>query len=326
MKKIIISIIPFFGLWVNAQDPHFTQFYSAPLSVNPAYSGVFTGNIRMILNGRTQWVNTTSPYKTATLSIDGKLGKNNLEGQNPLNIGILLMHDNSLNGIVQSNYVTAAGSYHIPLDEDGFKTMGIGFSATYGDRNINFSELSFSSQFSNGQFDLSIPSGEIALTNMKPFLTLGAGLLYQYANDDDGNFFDIGISCYNFNKPNQTVIKDRNQYIPVRFSVQASFQKYLNDDLLLHLKGIYQNQSSTRYYQGGFLFEKLLGVNSEQSIGAGAWYRSKDAISPYVKIVIKQIVVGITYDININELKSTPKSYRSMEVSLQFIIDKKRKS
>ena len=323
MKYLLIFLFTIPGFILKAQDPHFTQFYSAPLSVNPAYTGVFSGKIRLLSNSRIQYVSAASSFNTVTFGIDGKLGKNKTEGQNPFNAGILLMHDNSLNGIVQSNYATAAASYHIPLDEDAFQTLGIGFSAVYGNKNINFSELSFGNQFLNGEFNLSVPSGENALNNMKPFITGGAGLLYQNANEDKGSFFDIGVSCYNFNKPKQTVIKDQYQFIPIRFSGQISYQKYLSDDILLSARAIYQNQAATEYYQGGLLFEKLLGAEKEQTIGAGAWYRSKDAVSPYLRLGIKQFLIGMTYDIPVNDLKSASKNYRSMEVSLQYIFDSK---
>jgi len=321
MKKIFILIFIILAIEAEAQDPHFTQFYSAPLTVNPAYTGVFAGNLRLLSNVRLQWMGSGSPIYTTTFGVDGNIGKNRRGGQHPFNFGLLLMNDNALNGVLQSNYASAAGSYHIPLDPEAFGTLGIGFSAIYGDRNVNFNKISFANQFSNGQFDLSIPNGEAALMNMKPYFTGSAGLLYQYADENKGSFFDIGISCYNFNKPKQTIIKDTNQFVPIRFSSQVSFQKYIRDDGIIEIRGIYQNQAATQYFQLGLFFEKLLGETQEHTIGAGAWYRSKDAVSPYLKLGIKQFHIGLTYDIILNDLKSAS-GYNSMEVSLQYIINK----
>ena len=52
-----------------AQDPLFTQYFSNPLTVNPAFSGVNEG-VRINTQFRTNWVNWPSPYKTAQISVE----------------------------------------------------------------------------------------------------------------------------------------------------------------------------------------------------------------------------------------------------------------
>ena len=38
-----------------AQDPHFSQFFSSPLTLNPAFTGKFDGAVRFIGDYRNQW-------------------------------------------------------------------------------------------------------------------------------------------------------------------------------------------------------------------------------------------------------------------------------
>jgi len=40
---------------LKAQDPHFSQFYAAPLYLNPALAGTSAGNYRVGVNYRDQW-------------------------------------------------------------------------------------------------------------------------------------------------------------------------------------------------------------------------------------------------------------------------------
>ena len=76
MKKflqiILLSLVVFTAA---ARDPHLSQFYAAPLYLNPALTGAFSGNYR--LNGlfRGQWgsvlQNESVPmYRTYTFSAD----------------------------------------------------------------------------------------------------------------------------------------------------------------------------------------------------------------------------------------------------------------
>ena len=118
-------------------------------------------------------------------------------------------------------------SYHVKLDEAETQTLGAGLSFNYGSRRIDFSNITFDRQFTSGGFDLSLPNGESAMQNMKPFFSVGAGLLFRMSDPMAGTFFDIGFSGYHFNRPVQTVMDDPNQILPIRWSGQASFQKYL---------------------------------------------------------------------------------------------------
>ena len=54
------------------QDVHFSQFYQTPLIVNPALTGVFSGDQRGIINYRNQW-NDFAPFTTSSISFDSKI-------------------------------------------------------------------------------------------------------------------------------------------------------------------------------------------------------------------------------------------------------------
>ena len=319
-RSVIFILASLFMLNTIAQDPHFSQFYSAPLSVNPAYTGVFNGSLRAISNYRQQWFNASSSYNTGTFSIDGKIRQKEIEFQNPLNAGVMFMNDNSLNGAFKSIYTAGSVSYHVTLDEDRFKSLGAGLQIAYGNRRVDFSQLYFDEQFTNNGFDVSLPTGEVALTNMKPFVSVGAGLLFLYNNKEEGIFFDLGVSGYHLNKPTQTVISDDKQILPFRISVQSSFQRYLQSDLLLNIKAVYQQQSKIEYLLAGLSIAKLVGHDNQQMVGVGCWYRTKDAIIPYIFLEYNRLQIGISNDVTVSNFKVGRSPASSWELSLQFKI------
>ena len=340
LKILIINIyICFNGVYIYAQDPHFTQFYNSPLTVNPAYTGVFatqgsTTNSRVLTNYRSQWNNSQSPYNTGTIQFDSKLGSQD-DGnviQNPFNLGLLCMYDQSLNGAFKSSYLMGTGSLNIPVGEsgnngfDGYsKSLGLGFGAVYGNRRVDLSQISFSQQFSSGGFDLSMPNGEVGLNNMKPFFSLNAGLLYQsISGEGRENEFKIGFSGYHLNKPKQTFYNDPMQIIPMRFAFQIEYLKRSTTNYsFLETKLIYQNQASINYLLLSAIYNINIGGNDyENSIGFGANYRLNDAISPYFALAISGFRFGCSYDITTSKLKTGLVPARSMEVSMQFILSK----
>ena len=63
---------------VRAQDPHFSQFFSSPLTLNPALTGLFDGDFRVAGNYRTQWPTINNAFKTGTASFDFSVFKNQI--------------------------------------------------------------------------------------------------------------------------------------------------------------------------------------------------------------------------------------------------------
>src|SRR3546814_4214408 len=58
-----------------AQDPHLSQYYSSPLFLNPALTGMFNGEFRISGNQKTQWGSITNPYSTSVASFDALLDR-----------------------------------------------------------------------------------------------------------------------------------------------------------------------------------------------------------------------------------------------------------
>jgi len=72
MKKTIaiLSILVNLSLLISAQDPHFSQFFASPLTLNPAFTGKFDGTVRAAGNYRNQWPAFNDVYTTFTASVD----------------------------------------------------------------------------------------------------------------------------------------------------------------------------------------------------------------------------------------------------------------
>ncbi len=324
MKSIlrisVFVIIMIFSRSLNAQDPSFSQFFSSPLNVNPALTANINSDWRLISNFRDQWLGPASPYVTGTISYDSKIFQNkvpNVETEgNIMGIGGMLMFDHAMSGVVKSNYASLNLSYSIKISEteNYSERIGVGFGAIYGSRNIDFSRVNFEEQFTGFGFNTNLPTGETALSNMKPYFSASTGILYS-AKTLKSNF-DLGVAAFHFNKPRQTFLEDKHQFLAIRKVAHANFETFIGERGVFNTNGIYQFQKEANYFSIGAAMGYYAGNSTEAMITAGLWYWSKNALIPYVSLAYRDFQFGISYDITTSKLNQAARKPSTWEVSL----------
>ncbi len=114
MKKIILgtSVALLLAGSAIAQDVHFTQYFTSPLTLNPALTGLVNEDLRFAANYRTQWSSVSStPYITGTFSYDMAILKGKLPEGDALGVGLLGLYDKSGSGGLTNT--TVGLSWHI---------------------------------------------------------------------------------------------------------------------------------------------------------------------------------------------------------------------
>src|SRR5690606_40010984 len=97
LKRLLtIGLLCFATTTANAQDPTFTQFYSNPLYLNPAFAGSH-GCPRFVANYRNQWPSLSGNYVTYAVGYDQYF--KNISG----GFGVLATHDMQGQGTIQTS-------------------------------------------------------------------------------------------------------------------------------------------------------------------------------------------------------------------------------
>jgi len=297
---------------VQAQDPHFSQYFASPLTLNPALTGNIDGSLRIASNYRQQWWATGSPFNTMTLSFEQRLLENAIGQFDRFGIGGLMMADNSMSGALRSTYMSLSSSYHKGLGER--HRLGIGFQATYGNRVVDFSRLSFYNQFDTEGFNLGLPSGERALATLKPTVSMHTGLMYTY--EDEQKRLYAGFSNYHLNRPRQTVVNDSLSRIAQRYTAHAGAVFLTGEALRISLHGLWQQQAkSNQINVGGALGYDL---DKLSAVYAGGWYRFGDAIYPYFSYVRNGLQVALSWDFTVSGIREALPRNGSVEISLTY--------
>jgi type IX secretion system PorP/SprF family membrane protein len=317
-RQLLITCLLMAMKSLNAQDPSFAQFFSSPLNINPALTANINADWRLISNFRDQWIGPASPYVTGTVSFDTKVMQNktpNMPENNFIGIGGMLMFDRAMSGIVKSTYGSLNLSYNIKISETDYYTerLGIGFGAIYGRKDMDFSRVDFEEQFTGFGFNRNLPTGETALSNMKPYVSASAGLTYSATTEKTN--FDVGVAAFHLNKPRQTFLKDDQEFLAIRKVAHANFETFINEKTVFNTNAIYQFQKEANYLSVGAAIGYYVGNTAESMVTAGLWYWSNNAMIPYVGFTHKDLQVGISYDIITSKLNQASRRPSSWELS-----------
>lgn len=324
MKKNIVYflllLLCFCRLSAYAQDPHFSQYFSSPLTFNPAFTGYFDASHRMAFNLRKQWANVSDPYTTGTVSFDTRIMQNRINSNDRWGLGVMALYDQSGGGVFKNNYVAISTGFNKGLDEDGGQTIGIGVQASLARNSIDFSRISFNSQFSGNGYDLSIPSGETINNNSVSYFDLNAGVLYNY-RDDNNNQVSLGASIYHILTPKLSYFSGNNQSLQRRYTLHAGANLSIRqrDQLFISIN-LMQQAASNEVVVGGAY--GIMLDDTEKYLYLGTWMRTRDAIYPYLGLRTSSFQVGLTYDVTTSDLKKIKGASGGTELSFIFFFNK----
>ena len=318
LYKIALLLLLSFGVeTVVAQDPNFTQYFSSPLTINPANTGFFGGNQRVIANYRRQWWGAGEPFTTATVSFDMKGASWTSNEFDTWALGVSALTDKSAGGLLKSNYAGLSLAYHKALDENGYSTLGVGFQASYVTRKVDLTNISFNNQFTSGGFDLNLPTGESYLAGSVNHMDVGTGLLYKY--NDETTAYYLGAGYLHVTQPKESILNATDNKVPARLTLAAGASLSIGYDSKLFLSGLYQKQANASSYSAGGTFNFGLPVaTADMSLYLGGWY-SNASISPYLGMQYNTFQLGLTYDVVTSGLKAANPKNGSFELSLIYI-------
>ncbi len=184
-------------LAVYSQDIHFSQAYSAHLTLNPANTGRFNGDWRASGMYRSQGYQITDPYQTYYLSFEKPIYIKN----EVINAGFFYSHDNSA-----GQTLPVERAYFMLGNEVKFNTntfLSFGIQAGFVFKQVINSGLSLPDQYNRdlGRFDPTLPTGDQFENTSKSYLDLGFGLLLSHKFEK--NIFSLGAAFHQVNKPTE---------------------------------------------------------------------------------------------------------------------------
>ncbi|HUH72895.1 MAG TPA: PorP/SprF family type IX secretion system membrane protein [Chitinophagales bacterium] len=297
---------------INAQDIRFSQYYSAPLLYNPAFTGYFNGDVRASAIYKSQWQAPFNAYRTIGGGADFSIAKQKFNGSG-FGVGVHFFSDQAGDLNLNTNQLLLSLAYTQKLGQNMPNYLSAGFQMTGGNKSINFSNAIYENQLNGGI------GGDVIGVDNYWYYSMGLGLLWYAEPADKVNFY-VGGSALNLLKPNQSFYKTGADPLYVRYIGQAGLNFTVNDNVDFNTSTLYQRQGPFQEFMIGFLGRYDFSPNTKQNfkIGVGMWYRMQDAIIPVVRVEYEDFNLTFNYDVNLSTLTKASRANGGPEISLVY--------
>ncbi|MCH2046652.1 MAG: PorP/SprF family type IX secretion system membrane protein [Saprospiraceae bacterium] len=333
----------------EAQDPRFSQYYAAPMRINPAMVGVMDGSWRVGVNYRTQWSAVLGKaYKTFGAMGDVRIPvfKDDFVG-----VGIGAMTDVSGVGNYNTTDVNLGFSYRKKLSQksryirnSSVSYLVAGAQIGFGQRAIKWDNLTYSTQWvgETGTYNTQIYSGENPnVRTSRMYFDASAGLMW-YGTFGRRRSVYAGAGVYHLNRPDISLFNR-----PAKDSLGNSLGSGVEN---LYMRWVLQaggevlvggRNSSISLLPG--VVTMFQGPSTEINAGLGVRYKApkyddfafrlsvwtrlandfsgsigSDALIFIVGLDYLNFQFGISYDVNISALRAASSGRGAMEFSLIY--------
>ncbi|MET4082467.1 type IX secretion system PorP/SprF family membrane protein [Pedobacter sp. UYP30] len=260
MKKKTLPIVFLIlsSLFCSAQDQIYSQFYNAPLYLNPALTGQFEGSIRFNALYRNQWTGLASDY--SYLHASGDLNFPEIRS------GFGLMFNRSSEGTAYLVKNNIAASYAYIIPGDNF-TLSFGLQGGITNLKLDWSKLVFGDQIDvNTGYNPGLISGAERPNVDSRFYfdaAAGANLVYGKAM--------LGLAAHHINHPDES-LTGINTKLPIRLSANLGYQIALIPDQY-NRDGTYVIPSVVVYKQENITSFSVGAQFKYKGVNVGAWFR-----------------------------------------------------
>lgn len=304
----------------TAQDPHFSQFFEAPLLRNPSLAGLFDGDFRFQTVYRNQWGSVTVPYQTASINVQYKqpIGK----GDDYITTGLQIMYDRAGTTNFTTSNIYPAVNYHKSLNGDKTKYLSLGVMGGYVQRRIDRTKITTNNQFDGAGHNPSLDIGETLTTFSYDYLDASVGASFNSSiAGSETDFYFLGAAYHHFNRPINSFYKNPPVELNPKWVMSGGVRFGVTDNTYLTIQGDHSIQGEySETIAGATYTYRIFDEFGDQSyaISFGGYMRWKDAIIPVVKIDYNPFSIAFSYDANISQLRTASQTRGGFEASIVF--------
>jgi len=337
-KFLVLAFLFLFSKNTNAQDPHFSQFYGSPLTLNPALAGTYTGTFRISTIYRDQWRSAVdNPLRTFSASGDVKFNLNyGAVKSNPdiVAVGITFFSDRVNTFDFNTNQILVTAAYHKALDKKTKQYIGIGIQGGILQKSLNYEDLTFQDQF-NAIDGFTNQTGELLPPNNRAYSDVNIGLYYSIAPTKKFNFH-IGAGYFHLNKPNVSFYNSADVIDPNVIKVDTLSAKWsfhtgasikTSDRMAIQPRVNALVQGPHTELNLGATFRYKVSKQKGQYLLFGPYIRGvknynnfgMESVIAMVGLERDNFIFGFSYDQSLSSLVNDRKSLSSLEFSIIYI-------
>jgi type IX secretion system PorP/SprF family membrane protein len=323
IQKLAVIIALFITLGSYAQDPQLSQYYNAPLYLNPGLTGAGL-DTRAGINYRLQWPGLGDPYKAFAVWADHDFYKARS------GVGFMIKRDIQGATKLRSTEINALYSYQINVTDDW--TIKPGLQLGMGIRDVDFSKSIFGDQLGN--------DGNTGNSTNDPLAAQGKSYVYPDISAGavgyNSNLW-LGVSAHHINRPNQSFSTIQRTPLPVKWSFIGGYKILLQERVIAWGAPVKETSITPT-----FLY-KMQGPADQLDVGvylihnpfmAGMWYRglpvkkygtgvkNTESLVLMAGLLHNGLTISYSYDIVVSQLASLSGGAHEISLIYQWQTDK----
>lgn len=293
-RTFFMALSVFMSLNTDAQDQQYTQFYSAPTLLNPAFAGA-SAQSRLSSLYRNQWSLIPGGFKSYRFAYDHYASSINS------GFGIIVGSDKLGTGNLKTSSFQVQYAYEVKVKRGLFFRPALQFG--FVNKTLDFDNLVFYDQLIHDGG----PTVEAFSYGPAKYFDASAGALLYSAKAW------LGASVYHMNKPNEAIYNSTTEIIPTRLSIHGGLRKKIKSN---YYSKVGKDMVLAFNYQAQGKFDQLdIGVYTELNpVVLGIWYRglpiksnqyqhpNRDSFSALIGFQTGKYKLGYSYDITTSQL------------------------
>lgn len=338
LRLLLLGLMVLVAVESGAQDPHFSQWYASPLTLNPAMTGVFGGNYRAAFIYRSQWAsvlsNESTPlFRTYSASFDIRTNRG-FDDRDAFGIGLYFLGDKAGDLGYGSNNFGLSLAYTRSFDRDKKHWVSIGFQGAMTQRRIDFSKAQLGVQWNGQEWDPTLPGFENFINDDFLFYDVSLGLLYYWIPGDRTDLY-AGFSVFHINQPQESFQDDGTVTVPIKYVANLGAHFGLGERSNVDLLPKVITMMQGKFVELNFGAEVKIFFEKREPRGnafyIGAMYRmvggdsqfndgalNSEAIIMTMAFDYKGLNIGASYDVNVSELSNASNTRGGFEIALIY--------
>ena len=257
-----------------AQDFHFSQFENSLINLNPALSGIYNGQHRLLLNYKNQSFNLlkSDGYRTVSVSYDTRF---KVSKKTFLGVGANFINDRAgaLDFGSDQYKLTTSCVHNFSKDPKAPQFISFGLDFGVSQRSVDLTNAQWPSQHDgNGGFDPNLSGGTLKNNNfVHP--DLGIGVVWEKSMGNN-NAIRIGFAMHHINRAKVSFIGS-DARLNTKYTAHASGEIKIKQRLALLPSVLFLSQGSLKQLMAGSSARLYFNPKSTlKYLQVGAWRKA----------------------------------------------------
>ncbi len=319
LSLIVFVVNTYAQLGIVLSQPYMNSQFLSPATVG---NGIYEQRIQS--NLKSQFLDGNNLYRTLVSGWDSRFKNADPEQKNYFGVGVQVISDQAMAGVINANYITLASAYHLFLDPNFKNELSLGLGVTYGQTYLDKSKLRFGEGFN---IDGSYTAGNYDyLNSIKSFpqdFYFNTGVLFT--RHTENNFIQGGLTASFLSRP-KVLVLNVDTASGMKSAAFFNYEKVLENGntIMTHLSFSNKNGLNQAVVGGLYSFPFKDKMDKINRIYIGCFDRLGEAIIPSVSLMMDKYTFGLSYDIYNNDLSGANLKQNGFEIALSVSFGKKR--